>query len=93
MVQFSTSYLVKTCALFVFLCCFHLLSIFYCYLNRFGSLLMANPDLAHSVKTMSEPLTNPHKKYAKWQEASRKNVEHAFGVLQQKFQFLVRDVE
>jgi hypothetical protein len=54
---------------------------------------MANPDLAHSVKTMSEPLTNPHKKYAKWQEASRKNVEHAFGVLQQKFQFLVRDVE
>jgi hypothetical protein len=51
------------------------------------------PELARFVKTMSEPLTDPHKKYAKWQEASRKDVERAFGVLQRKFQFLVRDVE
>ena len=42
---------------------------------------------------MSEPLTDHHKKYAKWQEASRKDVEHAFGVLQRKFYFLVKDVE
>ena len=42
---------------------------------------------------MIEPLTYPHIKYAKWQEASRKDVEHALGVLQRKFQFLVRDAE
>jgi hypothetical protein len=42
---------------------------------------------------MSEPLTNHHKKYAKWQEASRKDVNHAFGVLHRKFYFLVKDVE
>ena len=42
---------------------------------------------------MSEPLTDHHKRYAKWQEASRKDVEHAFGVLQRKFYFLVKDVE
>jgi hypothetical protein len=41
---------------------------------------------------MSEPLTDHHKKYAKWQEASRKDVERAFGVLQRKFYF-VKDVE
>ena len=42
---------------------------------------------------MSEPLTDHHKRYAKWQEASRKDVERAFGVLQRKFYFLVKDVE
>jgi hypothetical protein len=42
---------------------------------------------------MSEPLTDHHNRYAKWQEASRKDVKHAFGVLQRKFYFLVKDVE
>jgi hypothetical protein len=45
------------------------------------------------VKTISEPLTKPHKYFAKWQEASRKDVERAFAVLQRKFQFLVKAVE
>jgi hypothetical protein len=27
------------------------------------------------------------------QEGSRKDVEHAFGIIQRKFQFLVRDME
>ncbi len=44
-------------------------------------------------RLMIEPLTDPHIRYAKWQEASRKDIEHAFGVLQRTFQFLVRDVE
>jgi len=73
---------------------FNLLSIFYCFINQVWFLVDGiYPDLAHFVKTMSEPLTDPHKKYAKCQEASRKDVEHAFGVLQQKVQFSVRDVE
>lgn len=45
------------------------------------------------MKTISEPLTKPHKYFAKWQEASRKDVERAFAVLQRKFQFLVKAVE
>jgi len=51
------------------------------------------PELARFVKTIAEPLTEVAKLYATWQEASRKDIERAFGVLQRKFQILVRDVE
>ena len=47
------------------------------------------PEISRFVKTYEEPLTADRKRYAKWQEASRKDVERAFGVLQQKFHVLV----
>jgi hypothetical protein len=43
------------------------------------------PDLARFVKMMSVPTSNRKKQYAKWQEASGKDAERSFGVLQSKF--------
>ncbi len=43
------------------------------------------PDLARFVKTMLVPTSDRKKQYAKWQEASRKDVECSSGVLQSKF--------
>jgi hypothetical protein len=51
------------------------------------------PELARFVKTMSVPTNDRNKKYAKWQEASRKDVERSFGVLQSKFRWLTRPIE
>ena len=51
------------------------------------------PELARFVKTMSEPMTVNHKRFAGWQESSRKDVERGFGVLQRKFHILVKDFE
>lgn len=45
------------------------------------------------VKTVDEPVGRGKKLYAVWQESCRKDVERAFGVLQQKFQILKKDVE
>jgi hypothetical protein len=44
-------------------------------------------------RTIAEPLTREQQWFTQWQESSRKDVERAFGILQQKFQFLVQDVE
>ena len=51
------------------------------------------PDLARFVKTMSVPITKVQKLYSKWQEACRKSVERAFGILRRKFQILSRPIE
>lgn len=51
------------------------------------------PELSRFVKTLSVPITKQERNYSKWQEGKRKSVERAFGVLQRKFQFLVRPVE
>jgi hypothetical protein len=43
------------------------------------------PSWATLVKTISRPMGNKNKYFAKAQEASRKDVERAFGVLQSRF--------
>jgi hypothetical protein len=50
------------------------------------------PELARFVKTIATPLTKKESKFASWQEAKRKDIERAFGVLQKKFNFLNRPV-
>jgi hypothetical protein len=45
------------------------------------------------VKTIQEPVVRKASKYAIWQESARKDIERAFGVLQQKFHDLVRKRE
>jgi hypothetical protein len=51
------------------------------------------PEIARFAKTIDEPVGRGKKLYAIWQEASRKDVERAFGVLRQKFMILKREVE
>ena len=43
------------------------------------------PQLTHFVQTLSVPLGRMWNRYAKWQEAARKDIEQAFGVLQSNF--------
>ena len=45
------------------------------------------------VKTIEEPFDCKILAFAKWQEATRKDIERAFGVLQRKFHVLVRKIE
>ena len=51
------------------------------------------PELARFVKTFSEPVGQNAKRFSKWQESSRKDIERAFGVLQRKFHIIVRSFE
>ncbi|KAI2506757.1 Ribosomal protein-like protein [Fragilaria crotonensis] len=51
------------------------------------------PELSRFVKTVEEPSDRKASAYAKWQEAARKDIERAFGVLQRKFHVLVRKIE
>ncbi|KAI2503188.1 Ribosomal protein-like protein [Fragilaria crotonensis] len=51
------------------------------------------PELSRFVKTIEEPVNRKSIVFAKWQEATRKDIERAFGVLQRKFQVLVRKIE
>ena len=51
------------------------------------------PELSRFVKTISEPVGSNKKGYAKWQEAVRKDIERAFGILQRKFHILVKAIE
>ena len=48
----------------------------------------ACPDYSRCVTKILKPLTEPEKKFTAWQEASRKDIERAFGVLQCKFQYV-----
>ena len=51
------------------------------------------PNLARFVKTLGDGASTPsEKRFTKWQEAIRKLIERAFGVLQIKFQYLARPV-
>jgi hypothetical protein len=49
--------------------------------------------LSRFVKSFDEPIGLANKRYAAWQEGSRKDIERAFGVMQRKFHILVRDFE
>ena len=51
------------------------------------------PELSRFVKTIEEPSNQKASAFAKWQEASRKDIERAFGVLQRKFHILVKKIE
>lgn len=51
------------------------------------------PELQRFVKTLSVPVTTKEEIYAAWQEATRKDVERGFGVLQSKFHVLVHKVQ
>jgi Plant transposon protein len=51
------------------------------------------PELSRFVKNVSVPLTDEEKRYSKWQEACRKSVERAFGIVQRKFHILVHPME
>jgi Plant transposon protein len=44
-------------------------------------------------KTFTQPIGEEKKKYAVWQEATRKDIERAFGVLQRKFQIMKKLIE
>jgi hypothetical protein len=50
------------------------------------------PKYARFVPGISEPVTEEEKRYTAWQEAARKDIERAFGVLQAKFQVLARPI-
>ena len=50
------------------------------------------PKYIRFVKGIKEPLTHQEKKYAQWQEAVRKDIERAFGVLKGTWQFLDRPI-
>ena len=51
------------------------------------------PQLSHFVKTISIPIVKKETTFAAWQEGAGKDVEHAFGVLQSKWQLLASPVE
>jgi hypothetical protein len=48
------------------------------------------PPYSRVVKGIQLPLTDAEKRNTAWQEASRKDIERAFGVLQSGFQVMVR---
>lgn len=48
------------------------------------------PSWAAFVKSISSPVIQKHKMFAQHQEATRKDVERAFGVLQSRFAFIKR---
>jgi Plant transposon protein len=51
------------------------------------------PSSGRFCKTFTQPIREEKKKYAMWQEAARKDIEHAFGVLQRKFQIMKKPIE
>jgi Plant transposon protein len=48
------------------------------------------PKYSRFVHGIKQPSNKDQKKYTKWQEASRKDIERAFGVLQGKWQCMAR---
>lgn len=51
------------------------------------------PEYSRFVHGIKEPCDKQEEKYTKWQEAARKDIERAFGVLQGKFQYMARPIE
>ena len=51
------------------------------------------PQLTQFVKTISIPLTKKEKQFPGWQEAARKDVKRAFGVLQSRWCLLAGPIE
>ncbi|KAG7371563.1 plant transposon protein [Nitzschia inconspicua] len=50
------------------------------------------PRYSRFVKTLKQPVSQSEQRFAKWQEAARKDIERAFGVLQAKFQAVARPI-
>ena len=50
------------------------------------------PRYSRFVRGIKEPITDLEKSYTGWQEAARKDIERAFGVLQCKFQWFARPI-
>ena len=50
------------------------------------------PEYSRFVKGIKEPMNDKQAQYTKWQEAVRKDVERAFGVLKGAWQFLDRSI-
>ena len=50
------------------------------------------PRYSRFVKAFKEPITKKEKEFTGFQEAARKDIERAFGVLQGKFQILARPI-
>jgi hypothetical protein len=50
------------------------------------------PKYIRFVKGIKQPVTQTERRYTQWQEATRKDIERAFGVLKGTFQFLERPI-
>ncbi len=50
-------------------------------------------NFSRFVKGIKIPLTNDETKYTKWQEAVRKDIEHAFGNLEILLNFVCHPIE
>ena len=48
------------------------------------------PQYSRFVKTLSDAVLDWETQYSAWQEAARKDIERAFGVFQNKFQYMAR---
>ena len=48
------------------------------------------PQYSRFVKVIKVPITASEKAFTEWQEAARKDIERAFGVLQSRFQIVAR---
>jgi len=46
------------------------------------------PNYSRFVKGIKDPLSEEEKEYTKWQEATRKDIERAFGVLRSRWKFM-----
>ena len=51
------------------------------------------PKYSRFVKGIKDPLTEQEKKYSAWQEAARKDIERAFGVLQSQWKFMATPIK
>ena len=51
------------------------------------------PRYSRFVKGMKVPITEEEKRFTGWQESARKDIERAFGVLKEKFQFVSRPIK
>lgn len=51
------------------------------------------PDMSRFVETLGVPIGKEQKRFAAWQESSRKDIERTFGILQRKFNYLCRPFE
>jgi hypothetical protein len=51
------------------------------------------PPFSRFVRGMNVPIYRAEKKFTKWQESTRKDIERAFGVLQGKFQYMARPID
>ena len=51
------------------------------------------PRYSRFVRAIKEPITAEERSFTKWQEAARKDIERAFGVMQNKFQWITRPIQ